>query len=120
MNARGFAILMVFAVAASVVIGLVVERFTAPGFERTLWFAIGLAAVIFPAGRFAEKRGWINGFWHGGPQTQQGPSTSASSTSPSPSATSSAAPQVTAASTSDTPPVETDSSATRLRSGDSR
>ena len=66
MNSRGFAILLVFAVAASVALGLVVERFTAPGMQRTFWFAVGLAAVIFPAGWYAERRGWVHGVWRGG------------------------------------------------------
>ncbi len=66
MNSRGFAILLVFAVAASVALGLIVERFTAPGMQRTFWFAVGLAAVIFPAGWYAERRGWVHGVWRGG------------------------------------------------------
>ena len=66
MNSRGFAILLVFAVAASVALGLIVERFTAPGMQRTFWFAVGLAAVIFPAGWYAERRGCVHGVWRAG------------------------------------------------------
>ena len=73
-NARGFALMLVFAVAVSVVLGLVVERFTAPGWERTFWFGVGLTAILFPAGRYAEKRGWIHGFWHAGPAARGGAS----------------------------------------------
>ena len=66
MNSRGFVILLLIAVAASVACGLIVERYTAPGMERTLWFAIGLAAILFPAGKFAERRGWVHGMWRAG------------------------------------------------------
>jgi len=66
-NARGFALMLVFAVAVSIVLGLLVERFTAPGWERTFWFGVGLTAILFPAGRYAERRGWIQGFWYAGP-----------------------------------------------------
>ena len=65
MNSRGFAILLVFAVAASIALGLIVERFTPPGMQRTFWFGVGLAAIIFPAGWFAERRGWVHGVWRG-------------------------------------------------------
>ena len=71
-NARGFALMLVFAVAVSIVLGLVVERFTAPGWERTFWFGVGLTAILFPAGRFAERRGWIHGFWYAGPAARPG------------------------------------------------
>jgi hypothetical protein len=64
-NSRGFAILLVVAVAASIACGLIVERYTAPGMERTFWFAVGLAAIIFPAGWYAERRGWVHGVWYG-------------------------------------------------------
>ena len=66
MNSRGFAILLVFAVAASVALGLIVERFTPPGMQRTFWFGVGLAAIIFPAGWYAERRGWVHGVWRAG------------------------------------------------------
>ena len=61
MTARGFVFLMTVAVLASVVAGKLVEGYTAPGIERTVWFAIALAAVMYPAGIFAERRGWIRG-----------------------------------------------------------
>jgi hypothetical protein len=108
-NARGFALMLVFAVAVSVVLGLVVERFTAPGWERTFWFGVGLAAILFPAGRYAERRGWIHGFWHAGPaartgQAQPDARTAASAAEPSPNSRDDAA----------------TSSATRASSGESR
>jgi len=81
-NARGFVILLVFAVAASVGVGLLVERFTAPGWERTFWFAVGLAIILFPAGRFAERRGWIHGFWQAGPARRAQPAAESSQGEP--------------------------------------
>ncbi len=86
MNARGFAILLVFAVAASVAWGLLVERFTAPGLERTIWFGIGLAGIIFPAGRYAERRGWIKGTWRGAESSDRNAATPSVSESPAPAA----------------------------------
>ena len=61
MNSRGFAFLLVVTVAAVVIAGLLVEGHTAPGLERTLWVALLTAAVVFPAARWAERRGWIRG-----------------------------------------------------------
>jgi len=82
-NSRGFAILLLIAVAASVACGLIVERYTAPGIERTFWFAVGLAAIIFPAGKFAERRGWVKGVWRAGsPDTGTGAPAAAAGQSP--------------------------------------
>ncbi len=61
MTVRGFVFLMIVAVAASIGAGLIVERFTAPGFERTFWFAALTAIVVFPAGWLAERLGWVRG-----------------------------------------------------------
>ncbi len=61
MSARAFIALMIVAVAASVGAGLLVERHTAPGLERTLAFAIIVAGVVFPVGWWMERRGWIRG-----------------------------------------------------------
>jgi hypothetical protein len=86
-NSRGFVILLLIAVAASVACGLIVERYTAPGMERTLWFAIGLAAILFPAGKFAERRGWVHGIWRAGVPL----GAEVSGTTPAPAAASAAA-----------------------------
>jgi hypothetical protein len=110
-NARGFALMLVFAVAVSIVLGLVVERFTAPGWERTFWFGVGLAAILFPAGRFAERRGWIHGFWHAGP---------AARANASPPAAEQASPTAPAAAPTNSPNDATASSVTRASSGESR
>ncbi len=61
MTVRGFIFLMVVAVAASVASGLIVERYTAPGLERTFWFAVLTGLVVFPAGLLAERLGWMRG-----------------------------------------------------------
>lgn len=61
MTSRGFVFLLVVTVAAVVVAGLIAERYTQPGFERTVWVAILTGLVVFPASRWAEKRGWIKG-----------------------------------------------------------
>jgi predicted transporter len=61
MTSRGFIFLALVAVVASVIAGSVVERFTAPGLERTVWFGVILVAAMYPAGMFAEKRGWVRG-----------------------------------------------------------
>jgi hypothetical protein len=61
MTARGFIFLALVAVLVSVAAGSVVERFTAPGLERTVWFGVILAAAMYPAGLFAERRGWVRG-----------------------------------------------------------
>ena len=34
--------------------------------QRTFWFGVGLAAIIFPAGWYAERRGWVHGVWRAG------------------------------------------------------
>ena len=81
-NARGFALMLVFAVAVSIVLGFVVERFTAPGWERTFWFGVGLTAILFPAGRFAERRGWSHGFWYAGPAARPGTGQSTADANP--------------------------------------
>jgi hypothetical protein len=61
MTSRGFIFLALVAVLASVIAGSVVERFTAPGLERTVWFGVILVAAMYPAGIFAERRGWVRG-----------------------------------------------------------
>ena len=61
MTVRGFIFLMVVGVAASIVSGLVVERFTSPGLERTLAFAVPVGVVLYLAGWVGEKLGWMGG-----------------------------------------------------------
>lgn len=74
MTVRGFIFLMLVGVAASIVSGLVVERFTAPGLERTLAFAVPVGIVLYLAGRLGEKLGWISGrFEWGKPQARPTP-----------------------------------------------
>jgi len=61
MTQRGFIFLMVVAVIASIVAGKLIVPYTAPGLERTVWFGVILAVVLYLAGMFAERRGWIRG-----------------------------------------------------------
>lgn len=71
MTVRGFIFLMLVGVAASIVSGLVVERFTAPGLERTLAFAVPVGIVLYLAGWLGEKLGWMGGrFEWGKPQAR--------------------------------------------------
>ena len=61
MTQRGFLFLFAVAIVASLVGGKLIEPYTAPGIERTAWFGVMLAAVLYPAGLFAERRDWIRG-----------------------------------------------------------
>lgn len=61
MSSRGFAFLLIVTVAAIMIAGSIAEHFTEPGLGRTLWVALGTALVLFPAARWAEKRGWVQG-----------------------------------------------------------
>ncbi|MFO1200554.1 MAG: hypothetical protein U1E86_26655 [Burkholderiaceae bacterium] len=61
MTQRGFLFLFAVAIVASLVGGKLIEPYTAPGLERTVWFGVILAAVLYPAGLFAERRGWVRG-----------------------------------------------------------
>ena len=61
MTQRGFLFLFAVAIVVSLVGGKLIEPYTAPGIERTIWFGVILAAALYPAGRFAERRGWVRG-----------------------------------------------------------
>jgi hypothetical protein len=61
MTLKGFIFLLAVTIVTVIVAGLLAERFAAPGFERTLVVAAVTALVVFPAGRFAERRGWVGG-----------------------------------------------------------
>ena len=75
MTLRGFLFLLVVGVAVSMASGLVVERFTAPGLERTLAFAAPVGLALYLAGRWGERRGWISGHAQLGRRRQTGAST---------------------------------------------
>lgn len=61
MTLKGFLFLMAVTIATVMVAGLMAEQYAAPGFERTAVVAIITACVVFPAARWAERRGWISG-----------------------------------------------------------
>jgi hypothetical protein len=61
MTLKGFLFLLGVTVLTVIVAGLIAERYAAPGFERTLVVAGIAALVVFPAGKFAERRGWVKG-----------------------------------------------------------
>ena len=61
MTRNGFIFLLLLTVAAIGVGAQIGERYADPGLARTLVVAIFTALVVFPAARFAERRGWIRG-----------------------------------------------------------
>lgn len=61
MTVKGFIFLMVVSIASVMVFGTLVAEYTAPGMQRTLTVAVLTGIVVFPAARWAEKRGWIKG-----------------------------------------------------------
>ncbi len=61
MTSRVFIILIAIAIGASVIAGLIVDRYTAPGMERTVGFGLIMALILFPIGYWMEQRGWIRG-----------------------------------------------------------
>ncbi len=61
MTLKGFLFLLALTIFTVIVAGLLAERFAAPGLERTLVVAGITALVVFPAGRWAERRGWVKG-----------------------------------------------------------
>ena len=61
MTLKGFLFLLVVTVAAVIAAGMLAERYASPGLERTLVVACLTGLVVFPAGRFAERRGWVSG-----------------------------------------------------------
>jgi uncharacterized integral membrane protein len=61
MTRFGFIFLLIVTVLAIFGAAQVAERYAAPGMERTLIVAFITACVVFPAGLFAEKMGWVKG-----------------------------------------------------------
>ena len=61
MTRNGFIFLLLLTVAAIGVGAQIGERYADPGLARTLVVAIFTALVVFPAAKFAERRGWIRG-----------------------------------------------------------
>jgi hypothetical protein len=61
MTLKGFLFLLAVTVVTVMAAGFIAEHYTAAGIERTLAVGAISALVIFPAGRWAERRGWISG-----------------------------------------------------------
>jgi hypothetical protein len=61
MTSRGFVFLLVVTVAAIGVAARIAETYTSPGMERTIAVAIMTALALWPAAKFAERRGWVKG-----------------------------------------------------------
>ncbi|MFT3805271.1 MAG: hypothetical protein QM766_29145 [Burkholderiaceae bacterium] len=61
MTAKGFIFLMLVTIGTVMVAGTVAESFTGEGFGRTIVVAVLTALVVFPAARWAERKGWIKG-----------------------------------------------------------
>ena len=61
MTLKGFLFLMVVTVLTVIAAGLIAERFAEPGLQRTLLVAAIASLVVFPAAKWAERRGWISG-----------------------------------------------------------
>ena len=61
MTLKGVIFLLGLTVATVMLAGWVAGLYFAPGIERTLTVAAITALVVFPAGWWAERRGWIKG-----------------------------------------------------------
>lgn len=61
MTRNAFVLLLVLTVGAIAVGARIAEHYAAPGLGRTLIVAAFTALVVFPAAKFAERRGWIRG-----------------------------------------------------------
>ena len=61
MTLKGFLFLLGITISTVMVAGLIAEAYAQPGLQRTLFVAGITALVVFPAGKFAERRGWVKG-----------------------------------------------------------
>jgi uncharacterized membrane protein YfcA len=61
MTVQGFMFLLIAAIVGITVGAHFAEKWTPPGFQRTVTVAVIAAAILFPAARFAERLGWIRG-----------------------------------------------------------
>lgn len=61
MTRNVFIALLVLTIVAVIVGAKIAERYAAPGIGRTLIVALFTALIVFPAGWYAERRGWIRG-----------------------------------------------------------
>ena len=61
MTVKGCIFLMVVTMAAVAAGAAIGDQVAAPGLERTLTVALVAAPIVFLAGIFAERRGWVSG-----------------------------------------------------------
>ena len=61
MTRNAFIALLLLTIAAVAIGAQIAERYAAPGIGRTIIVAAFTALVVFPAAKFAERRGWIRG-----------------------------------------------------------
>lgn len=61
MTRNAFIGLLLLTIAAVAIGAQLAERYASPGIGRTLVVALFTALVVFPAGMYAERRGWIRG-----------------------------------------------------------
>ncbi len=66
MTLKAFLFLLVVTIVAVTGAALIAEMLLPPGFERGIVIAVLSGLVVFPAARWAEYRGWIQGSWSPG------------------------------------------------------
>ena len=71
MTLKAFIFLLVVTIVAVTGSALIAEMLLAPGFERGIVIAVLSGLVVFPAARWAEYRGWIEGAWSPGGEARR-------------------------------------------------
>jgi len=68
---KAFLFLLVVTIVAVTGAALIAEALLPPGFERGIVIAVLSGLVVFPAARWAEYRGWIQGAWSPGGEARR-------------------------------------------------
>jgi len=68
---KAFLFLLVVTIVAVTGAALIAEALLPPGFERGIVIAVLSGLVVFPAARWAEYRGWIQGAWSPGGESRR-------------------------------------------------
>jgi hypothetical protein len=68
---KAFLFLLVVTIVAVTGGALIAEMLLPPGFERGIVIAVLSGLVVFPAARWAEYRGWIQGAWSPGGEARR-------------------------------------------------
>jgi hypothetical protein len=61
MSRNGFILMMIATVVAIAIGAMIAERYTGPGWSRTLMVGGIAAVIVFPIAMLAERLGWIKG-----------------------------------------------------------